>query len=170
MEAARPATADDVPALSALAEAAADELAPTRGGTVFLAREAPPRGPERFLGALADQDVLVVVGTVDGQPIGYGTVRIELLRDGARLGVIDDLFVLPDARGIGVGETMVDLLIDFCRRRECDGVDAVALPGNRATKNFFETFGMVARAIVVHRSLRTADGPRPSKLPPAPDA
>jgi ribosomal protein S18 acetylase RimI-like enzyme len=159
MESARPATAEDVPALTALADAAADELAPTRGGAVFLAREAPPRGADRFTGALADPDVLVVAGTVDGETVGYGTVRIEPLRDGGRLGVIDDLFVLPQARGIGVGEAMANLLIAFCEREACTGIDAVALPGNRATKNFFETFGMVARAIVVHRALRAPDEP-----------
>jgi ribosomal protein S18 acetylase RimI-like enzyme len=158
VEAARPATADDVPVLAALSEAVADELAPTRGGVVFLAREAPPVGPERFTEALADGDRLVVAGTVDGHVIGYGTVRIEPLRDGNLLGVIDDLFVLPDARGIGVGEAMAGLLIEFCEKRGCAGIDAVALPGNRATKNFFETFGLVARAIVVHRSLRPAPG------------
>ena len=32
-------------------------------------------------------------------------------------------------------------------------IDALALPGNRAAKNFFERFGLTARAIVVHRSL-----------------
>jgi ribosomal protein S18 acetylase RimI-like enzyme len=159
MEAARPATPADVPALALLADDAADELAPTRGGTVFLAREAPPRGPERFATALSSDDAFVVAGTVDDEVVGYGTVRIEALRDGARLGVIDDLFVLPQARGIGVGEAMADLLIEFCRQRDCDGIDAVALPGNRATKNFFETFGMVARAIVVHRSLRSPPPP-----------
>jgi ribosomal protein S18 acetylase RimI-like enzyme len=163
MESARPATPADVPALTALADAAADELAPTRGGVVFLAREAPPRGPERFTTGLDDDDVLVVAGAVDGELVGYGTVRIEVLRDGSRLGVIDDLFVLPDARGIGVGEAMADLLIEFCRARDCAGIDAVALPGNRATKNFFETFGLVARAIVVHRSLRPVPAPEPTE-------
>jgi ribosomal protein S18 acetylase RimI-like enzyme len=159
MEAARPATAADVPALAALAEAAADELGPTRGGAVFLAREAPARGTERFVEALADTGRLVVAGTVDGAVVGYGTVRLESLRDGALLGVIDDLFVLPDARGVGVGEAVANLLIDFCEKEGCTGIDAVALPGNRHTKNFFETFGMVARAIVVHRSLRRPDDP-----------
>jgi ribosomal protein S18 acetylase RimI-like enzyme len=159
MEGARPATAADVPALTGLADAAADELAPQRGGTVFLAREAPPRGPGRFTEALADPDRLVVVGTVDTSVVGYGTVRVERLRDDRRLGVIDDLFVLPDARGVGVGEAMAGLLIDHCEKEGCDGVDAVALPGNRHTKNFFETFGMVARAIVVHRSLRVPEPP-----------
>jgi hypothetical protein len=32
-------------------------------------------------------------------------------------------------------------------------MDSLALPGDRATKNFFESFGLKARAIVVHRSL-----------------
>jgi ribosomal protein S18 acetylase RimI-like enzyme len=153
-EGARPATSADLGVLIELADAAADELAPTRGGAVFLAREAPEPGPERFVAAMADDTQLVVVGTVDDQVVGYGVVRLEPLRDGGRLGVIDDLFVLPDARGIGVGEAMATSLIGYCEDHGCTGVDAVALPGNRQTKNFFETFGLVARAIVVHRRLQ----------------
>ena len=42
-------------------------------------------------------------------------------------------------------------------------MDSLALPGDRATKNFFETHGLVARAITVHR--RLTDPPEPS--PPA---
>jgi GNAT superfamily N-acetyltransferase len=98
------------------------------------------------------------VGTIDGVTIGYGIVRVEHLRDGGRLGVIDDLFVLPGARAIGVGEAMMDELLAFCEDRGCLGIDSIALPGNRHTKNFFETFGLVARAILVHRPL-----PRPDR-------
>jgi hypothetical protein len=29
------------------------------------------------------------------------------------------------------------------------------MPGDRNTKNFFESFGLVARAITVHRDLRS---------------
>ena len=43
-------------------------------------------------------------------------------------------------------------LVDWCGARGCFGVDSLALPGDRHTKNFFESFGLVARAIVVHRS------------------
>jgi hypothetical protein len=32
-------------------------------------------------------------------------------------------------------------------------VDALVLPGHREGKNFFERFGLTARAIVVHREL-----------------
>ena len=47
----------------------------------------------------------------------------------------------------------MDALIEWCRAQGCFGVDSLALPGDRHTKNFFESFGLVARAIVVHRSL-----------------
>jgi ribosomal protein S18 acetylase RimI-like enzyme len=152
--AARPATTADLPVLAALAGVAADELGPARGGVVFLAREARAADEKRFAAALDDDDQLVVMGTIDAVAVGYGVVRLEDLRDGQRLGVIDDLYVLADGRGVGVGEAMADALIEFCVAGQATGIDAVALPGNRDTKNFFETFGMVARAILVHRSLR----------------
>ena len=64
-----------------------------------------------------------------------------------------DLYVLPDARGVGVGEAMMGLCLDWARRNGCIGLDSMALPGDRHTKNFFESFGLVARAIIVHRRL-----------------
>jgi hypothetical protein len=48
---------------------------------------------------------------------------------------------------------MLDAVIAWCTERGCTGIDAHALPGNRDTKNFFETFGFTARLLVVHRSL-----------------
>ena len=44
-------------------------------------------------------------------------------------------------------------LVDWCAARGCFGVDSLALPGDRHSKNFFESFGLVARAIIVHRPL-----------------
>ena len=67
--------------------------------------------------------------------------------------MIEDIYVDPGARAVGVGETLMNHLIDWCRARGCFGVDSLALPGDRETKNFFESFGLVARAIVVHRPL-----------------
>ena len=59
----------------------------------------------------------------------------------------------PGARSVGVGEAMADDIVAFCATRRCTGIDAVALPGHRATKNFFEEGGFTARAIVMHRAL-----------------
>ncbi|HEY4377871.1 MAG TPA: GNAT family N-acetyltransferase, partial [Acidimicrobiales bacterium] len=105
----------------------------------------------------ADGEQLVVVGTIDGAQLGYGIVRIESLHDGATVGRVTDLYVERDARGVGVGEAIMDALVAFARSRSCVGVDSIALPGDRHTKNFFERFGLTARAIIVHRSFAGPD-------------
>jgi hypothetical protein len=48
---------------------------------------------------------------------------------------------------------MADDLVAFCVARGCAGIDALALPGHRTTKNFFEGSGFTARALVMHRAL-----------------
>jgi GNAT superfamily N-acetyltransferase len=162
VEGARPAGPADLDELVLLAAEARLELAPTRGGDVYYAREARAvAGADAFRASLDDPEHLIVVGTIDNIAVGYGGLHLEVLQTGELLGMVDDLFVLPGARGVGVGEAMMDLLVAFSREHDCIGIDAVALPGNRATKNFFETFGLVARAIVVHRSFR----PQPEREP-----
>ena len=151
-EAARTAVEADIPDVVELASAATDEKVGQKGGVLWARREGRPAPPEAALrSALESPDQEVAVGTLDGVVVGYGVVRIETLRDGGLLGVIDDIYVDPAARAVGVGETLMNHLIDWCRARGCFGVDSLALPGDRATKNFFESFGLVARAIVVHK-------------------
>lgn len=153
-EGCRRAEPGDLPVLEALAELAVEEMSPLRGGSVWSRREAR-RAPmaEGFRADLADPDVCVAVGVIDGTVVGYGTVRVEPLHDGDPIGRVDDLYVMPDARGVGVGESIINHLTDWAAGRGCVGLDSLALPGDRHTKNFFETHGMVARAIIVHRKL-----------------
>jgi len=151
---ARTATLEDLPALDVLATAAVEELTPLRGGDVWRRQQARPLPPTDSLRAdLDDPASHVVVGTIDGTAVGYGVVRVDVLRDGSRLGVISDLFTLEGAREVSVGELVMDALIAWAGEQGCFGVDSLALPGDRHTKNFFESFGLVARAIVVHRPL-----------------
>lgn len=153
--AARPATPADVPAIDGLALDAVAEQVDGRGGAVWSVREAlrSPRGGG-LAAAVADPDQLVLVGTIDDEIVGYATTQLEELADGGRLGVITSVFTLPGARAIGIGEAMLDEVIAWCEARGCVGIDAHALPGNRDTKNFFETFGFTARLLVVHRRLQ----------------
>jgi GNAT superfamily N-acetyltransferase len=151
---ARPATAEDLPALAELAATAVEELTPLRGGQVWRRQQARPLPPDGSLRAdLDDPATHVVAGTIDGTVVGYGVLRVEELRDGSRLGVISDLFTLDGARGVAVGEHVMDELIAWAEAQGCFGVDSLALPGDRHTKNFFESFGLVARAIIVHRPI-----------------
>src|ERR687892_639134 len=153
-EAARTAVEADIPHLVELAGAAAEEKVRQKGGAIWARREGRPAPREAALRlALQSNDHEVAVGTLDGAIVGYGAARVETLLDGGRLGVIDDIYVDPGARAVGVGEALMNHLLDWCTARGCFGVDSLALPGDRETKNFFESFGLVARAIVVHRPL-----------------
>lgn len=154
MEGVRPATENDLPRLAELARAAIAELTPMKGGAVWAAREARPEPVEESLEAsLADEQARVVVGTIDDVPIGYAAVHVEVLHDGSRLGVVDDIFVEEEARQVGVGEAMMGDLVTWCEQQGCAGMDAMALPGHRSTKNFFEESGFTARNLVMHHRL-----------------
>lgn len=170
MEHARPATPHDLHRVAQLAQQVIEELTPTRGGQIWARQTARtvPVTPASFEALLGDPLHLVAVGTVDDTVIGYAAVRIDALRDGGRLAVLDELYVEPDARGVGVGEAMMDLVVEWATGAGCIGIDSIALPGNRATKNFFESFGLVARAIIVHRSLLPAETPMLPATAPQP--
>ena len=154
MEAARPATPEDVPRITELARMAIDELRTQRGGLLWSSREARAEPfDESLTAALADDVHLVLAGTVDDAVIGYAVAHLEHLRDDRPLAVIDDLYVEPEGRGVGVGEALMEVLVAWAREQRATGIDGFTLPGNRATKNFFEAHGMTARAILVHRDL-----------------
>lgn len=158
IEHARAATDADVDLLTALTEEAVLGLAGQRGGAMFLRREARrPPWRDSWRRSLADPDEVVVVGTVDDHVVGLASLAVEQLADGGRLGRVTDLYVTPEARGVGIGEQMMELLWEAAVRHGCEGVDATALPGDRATKNFFERFGLVARSIIVHRVIADDD-------------
>jgi ribosomal protein S18 acetylase RimI-like enzyme len=163
VEAARAARSDDVPAITDLARQAVHELGLLRGGPVWQLQSA--RAEPIDVGVAADvaqgpHEGQTVVATIDDVIVGYGVSRLEVLHDGATLAEVSDLYVDPQARGIGLGEAMMDLLVAHATEAGAIGIDALALPGDRATKNFFETFGLKARAIVVHRSLVATEPPQ----------
>lgn len=158
-ESARRATADDLDDLERLAAEGDAHMRARRGGILWsltLGHRPPLRAS--LEAQLRDPDQFTLVGCLDDVVVGYGNVRIEPLADGRALGVVTELFVTAGARGVGVGEAVMDDLLAWCVGRGCVGIDAVALPGDRDTKNFFETFGLTARAIVVHRNLDASDG------------
>ncbi len=152
----RTATADDIDLLVRLAIDHASRIADDRGADLLLRRELSYTEDElrrRLMAAIDESDSLLLVGTYDGVVFGYALTVFEQLDDGGRLARVEQLVVDPDARGVGIGETVMNAVVDEARARGCFGIDALALPGDRETKNFFESFGLKARQLVVHRSL-----------------
>lgn len=156
-EQARLATGDDLERLVAMATDAVDEQRDARGGALWARREARRSPRETLAAAIDDPTQSVYVGELDGAVVGYGVMRVDNLDDGGKLAIVDDLYVEPAGRGVGLGERIMEALVTEAEKGGCLGIDALALPGNRATKNFFETLGLTARAITVHKALGPKD-------------
>ena len=155
-EASRAAVADDVEILVGIAVDHAAAIADDRGADLLLRRELAYDADElrsRLQAAVHEPDSLLLVGTYDDAVFGYALVLFERLDDGALLARLEQFLVEPAARGAGIGESVMNAVVAEARSRGCIGIDALALPGDRETKNFFESFGLKARQLVVHRSL-----------------
>ena len=112
-------TADDLPALVELARALRAEMRDQRGGALWATREARPEPLDDDARRRCSDATTRAWSSARSTTsiVGFGTVEIELLRDGTRLGVIGDLFVEPEARAVGVGESIADLIVAFCAGR-----------------------------------------------------
>lgn len=100
-----------------------------------------------------DQAALVVIGEIEGYPMGFLVARVEELldqADGEQVGAVRLVFVDHAAREVSVGETMLNLALHELRGIGITKFDAHVLPGHRLAKNFFESAGFSARSIVMH--------------------
>jgi len=152
----RPATPDDEALLRRLREQAFADLGPARGGAMYLERHAAELPALRADWSNAARRVWL--GGIENIPVGYLLAATVPLPSGALVGVIEAIYVDRGARVCGIGEAMMSVALDWFRAQGCVGVEATALPGQRATKNFFEEHGLKARLLTVYRSL-TDDEP-----------
>ena len=58
------------------------------------------------------------MGTIDDAVVGYAIVALHQLHDGRPVGHLTDLYVMPEARGVGVGDRVASDS-DEPRRNRC---------------------------------------------------
>jgi GNAT superfamily N-acetyltransferase len=131
--------------LADLREQAAAWLRDRRGGSDLLADLSSGTRP-------SGTEDIALVAHLGSSPAGFLTATCTPATRRAR---VEGFFVRPELRGVGIGHELFEALLGALRGLGVDRVDAVALPGDRATKNFFEAHGMVTRALVV--STRSGD-------------
>ncbi len=151
---AREATEVDIPVLAELYEKFRHEIATERGGIAYLSQKAVSRPVDgHFAGVLGDSAYLVVLGLLDQVPVGLAVARLYELADSTRSTTAEVIYVDPAAREVGVGESLLDAIVGWAELRGAGGLDIPVLPGMRASKNFLEGAGFVARLLVMHRRL-----------------
>jgi len=131
-----------------------EEIAGERGAKVHLAKEAffEPL-EERMATMLGDGRQLAALGTIDDVPIAMALGHLEELGDSSLLAVLDVLYVDKAAREVGMGEKMLDFVVEWAKANGASVLDTIALPGMRQAKNFLEGSGFTARLLVMHRRL-----------------
>ena len=67
--------------------------------------------------------------------------------------MVECCYVETGARGVGVGTALMDAAVRWCAGAGCAEVDALALPGDRATKQRLEATGFTARLLTLSRRL-----------------
>jgi GNAT superfamily N-acetyltransferase len=116
-----------------------------RGYCDFYESNPPDAGLERMARALIalpdDEGMLVVARGDDGAPVGFAAVgwKWSSLR-GARVTVLEDLFVHPDSRGAGIAG---ELIAECGRRSAAGGAPAMlwvtAIDNERAQASYART-------------------------------
>lgn len=121
------------------------------------------RGGPALVGSATAEDLLtrwadrnssagLFVGEYEGAVVGLLAVAAYDAR-GPRRGRIDCCYVDEGARGVGVGTALMEAAVAWCEASGCLEVDALALPGDRATKQRLEASGFTARLLTLSRRL-----------------
>ncbi len=147
--AARLAAPDDATDLARLGHLAHAEVQSQRGGPAYL-RELGRSAAELLV---PPGTGIQLVGTLGGVVVGTLALGEVAHADRTVTGRVTALYVEPGARGAGVGERLLAGAVEVARTRGWAALDATALPGDRATKNFFEAAGLVTRRLVVSLEL-----------------
>jgi GNAT superfamily N-acetyltransferase len=147
MERARPAREDDKPACRALLARAISATRSVRGGETLAGTANGDELLERWMGG-GPAESTVQVGEFQDVVVGLAVATTS-----GPSGRIECCYVEEAARGVGVGTALMESMVAWCTERGCRDIDAVALPGDRLTKQRLEAAGFSARLLVLNRPL-----------------
>ncbi len=149
MELARPAADADRPCARLVGEALT-HAGSMRGGPALVGEATPEELLTRWNGEAAGAGLFV--GEFEGAVVGVLGVVAVASAEGLR-GRIECCYVELAARGVGVGTSLMDAAVGWCAAAGCEEVDALALPGDRLTKQRLEASGFTARLLTLSRRL-----------------
>jgi GNAT superfamily N-acetyltransferase len=152
VEAARPAQEADRAACAELLGTALLGAQSMRGGTALAGTASPEQLLDRWMSK--DPEAALIVGEFHHVVVGVAAAT-TFVRHGAEApsGRMECCFVEEGARGVGVGTALIDAVVAWCVNKGCKDMDAMALPGDRSTKQRLEAAGLTARLLVLNRRL-----------------
>jgi GNAT superfamily N-acetyltransferase len=153
METTRPAQEDDRETCVALLSRALAEMDVVRGGAMLRDGATGEQLLARWQQATPD-DATLYVGEFHNVVVGLAAAVTFMRHDGTvPSGRIECCYVEEEARGVGVGTALMEAMVAWCIERGCHDIDALALPGDRHSKQRLEAAGFTARLLVLNRPL-----------------
>ncbi len=151
MEQARPARAEDRQACTRLLSQALTAAESMRGGAALVGDATTVMLLERW--TQPGEAARLMVGEFEGVVVGLLAATATVGPGDLTNGLIECCYVETAARGVGVGTALMEAAVAWCTERGCAGVDALALPGDRTTKQRLEAAGFTARLLTLSRRL-----------------
>ena len=85
-------------------------------------------------------DAEVVVGCEDGVPVGFALFFHNFSTFVGRKGLyLEDLFVIPEKRGLGYGKALLLYLARLAKERHCGRMEWVCLDWNQPSIDFYKS-------------------------------
>ncbi len=128
------------------------ELALRRGGAQLLGELGRP---EKLVAKIFDQseDAFRLTATLNSALSGIIWAKIITNAFGDRICYVPVFAVVKDARRCGVGALLFEALEKWVGSRNVSAIEFTTLPGDRHTKNFCESNGLVARSLKMHKAV-----------------
>ncbi len=78
----------------------------------------------------------------DGEPLGFATVYWTWQTlDASRIGVLNDLYVAPETRGLGVGRALIEHCRGLCRKHGAAKLVWETAPDNVTAQRLYDGIG-----------------------------
>jgi GNAT superfamily N-acetyltransferase len=111
----------------------------------------PPALADRIRELLAQGEVTVLLGGAEPDGIAVLRFRPAIWTDGLDC-YLEELYVVPDRRGQGLGRALMEAAIEFARGRGAKRMDLGTSEGDVAARALYESLGFANRE-------RPPDGP-----------
>jgi GNAT superfamily N-acetyltransferase len=96
----------------------------------------------RALIADPDRDGVQLLARNGGEAVGFATIYWSwATTSAARIGVMNDLFVAPDARGSGAAEALIQACVDECRQHGADELTWQTATDNARAQRLYDRVG-----------------------------
>ena len=146
-----PAAEEEVDALLPLMRGYCDfyEASPTDEGLREMARA---------LIAAPDREGMLLAARANGEAIGFAALgwKWSSLR-GARIAVLEDLYVAPEARGRGAADALIEECADRAREHGAPAMTWLTAPDNRRAQAVYDRVGGASAAFLEYELELSAD-------------